>query len=195
MPFIPPPPKNVSRWPIQGTFRKFAAGTFTVLADDAVILCDCTLGAINLNLPKSENQQTHRVTIFKTDATASTVTVIAFPGDVMEGGPATTSTITSAGQALEFVADGLLSWWVISEAGAPAPPPPPIPSGVGISFPSYEGPSGEDGVPGPPGLRGVAGAAGATGPAGLSATFSGLDGDDGEMGPPGIRGQIGATGT
>lgn len=114
-----------------GTFRSLSAGSYSLSADDAVLLCDCTAGNIFIDLHKIAPRRLHRVNIVKSDPSANLVIVHAFLGDTIEGGLSLFFTLTDPHTAVEIVPDGINSWWIIADATTVLPPvPPPPPPGL-----------------------------------------------------------------
>lgn len=83
----------------------------TVAAGDHTILCDCTGGAITVNLPAASSNTGRILNIKKVDSGANAVTIDANSTEKVDG--ALTQTLSSVNKAVQIQCDGS-NWYIIS---------------------------------------------------------------------------------
>jgi hypothetical protein len=89
---------------------------YTVLSSDQVILCDCSSGAITVNLPASASNDGRLITIKKIDTSlANAVTIEGNLSETIDG--ELNTTLNTQYEKLEIVSDG--SNWVITDRYIP----------------------------------------------------------------------------
>lgn len=85
-------------------------GTYTLDHTYDVVKCDCSGGAITLNLPAAADRTGWSYTIKKTDSSANTVTIDGNASETIDG--ATTQVISYQWTSLTIVCDGT-GWYII----------------------------------------------------------------------------------
>ncbi len=89
--------------------KVFADSPYTA-ASETVILCDCTAGAITINLPVATNSTDRIYFIKKIDATANAITIDGNASETIDG--ALTQIISNQYVSIQIVCDGS-NWYII----------------------------------------------------------------------------------
>lgn len=85
-------------------------GTYTLDTTYDVVLCDCSGGAITLNLPAAASSEGFGYTIVKIDSSANTVTIDGNASETIDD--QTTQVISFQYTSLQIVCDGS-EWWIV----------------------------------------------------------------------------------
>lgn len=83
---------------------------YTALATDWVVLCDCTAGAITINLMTAVGIEGREITIKKIDSSSNYVTIDPAGAETVEG--ETTGEVQQEGESWTLVSDGA-NWRIV----------------------------------------------------------------------------------